>query len=411
MNAFDCFLINMVCILLPLLIYQVYKMHCHNLEKNEEELILYVMLTSSLYLLLKYGHFTETGIYQFAFVNLPILIAYYFRQKGFALLMSIFVAIYEAWNYPNFLFAGILTTIIYFVLYIWLEKKFQGQKLIQLFLIITTFVFTVSIASTYQEKPIVQLPQILLAMILLYGSTEGIIWIIQKGDDVLDLNAILKELEKEKVLRASLFQITHEIKNPIAVCKGYLDMMDLATVQKKMEYIPIIKNEINRTLVLMDDFLDYTKIKITPEIMDITLLLEELLRELKPLLKEKNVETIIVLSKDEIDILGDYNRLKQVFVNVLKNAMEARAPHRKMKLEITMKKSKNKVTITVKDNGVGMSKETLNRCGEMFYTTKTNGTGIGVSLANTIIERHNGTIQYQSEEGHGTTVTIQLPTA
>ena len=76
-----------------------------------------------------------------------------------------------------------------------------------------------------------------------------------------------------------------------------------------------------------------------------------------------------------------------------------------------MKKSKNKVTITVKDNGVGMSKETLNRCGEMFYTTKTNGTGIGVSLANTIIERHNGTIQYQSEEGHGTTVTIQLPTA
>lgn len=268
-----------------------------------------------------------------------------------------------------------------------------------------------SIASTYQEKPIVQLPQILLAMILLYGSTEGIIWIIQKGDDVLDLNAILKELEKEKVLRASLFQITHEIKNPIAVCKGYLDMMDLATDQKKMKYIPIIKNEINRTLVLMDDFLDYTKIKITPEIMDITLLLEELLRELKPLLKEKKVETKIVLSKDEIDILGDYNRLKQVFVNVLKNAMEARAPHRKMKLEITMKKSKNKVTITVKDNGVGMSKETLNRCGEMFYTTKTNGTGIGVSLANTIIERHNGTIQYQSEEGHGTTVTIQLPTA
>lgn len=179
-------------------------------------------------------------------------------------------------------------------------------------------------------------------MILLYGSTEGIIWIIQKGDDVLDLNAILKELEKEKVLRASLFQITHEIKNPIAVCKGYLDMMDLATDQKKMEYIPIIKNEINRTLVLMDDFLDYTKIKITPEIMDITLLLEELLRELKPLLKEKKVETKIVLSKDEIDILGDYNRLKQVFVNVLKNAMEARAPHRKMKLEITMKKAKIK---------------------------------------------------------------------
>ena len=57
--------------------------------------------------------------------------------------------------------------------------------------------------------------------------------IIQKGDDVLDLNAILKELEKEKVLRASLFQITHEIKNPIAVCKGYLDMMDLATIKKR----------------------------------------------------------------------------------------------------------------------------------------------------------------------------------
>ena len=410
MNTFDCFIMNMICILLPLLIYQVYKMHCHNLEKSEEELILYVTLASSLYLLLKYGRFTETGIYQFVFVNLPILIAYYFRQKSFAFLMSIFVAIYEAWNYPKFLLAGILTTVLYLGLYVWLEKKHQGQKLIQLFLIITTFVFTVSIASTYQEYPIVQLPQILLAMVLLYGSTEGIIWIIQKGDDVLELNAILKELEKEKVLRASLFQITHEIKNPIAVCKGYLDMMDLASNQKKMEYIPIIKNEINRTLVLMDDFLDYTKIKITPEIMDITLLLEELLRELKPLLKEKKVETKIILSKDEIDILGDYNRLKQVFVNILKNAMEASAPQRKMKIELTIKKYKNKVIITVSDNGIGMSKETLNRCGEMFYTTKANGTGIGVSLANTIIDRHNGTIQYQSEEGRGTTVMIQLPT-
>ena len=84
----------------------------------------------------------------------------------------------------------------------------------------------------------------------------------------MNINTAMKELEKEKVLRTSLFKLTHEIKNPLAVCKGYLDMLDLNNQEKVDKYIPIVKGEIERTLTLMDDYLDYTKVKINKEEVD-----------------------------------------------------------------------------------------------------------------------------------------------
>ena len=82
-----------------------------------------------------------------------------------------------------------------------------------------------------------------------------ILFFLNKGEEVMMLNNVIHELEKEKKLRESLFKITHEIKNPIAVCKGYLDMFDVNNEEHSRKYIPIIKEEIARTLILLQDFL------------------------------------------------------------------------------------------------------------------------------------------------------------
>ena len=101
----------------------------------------------------------------------------------------------------------------------------------------------------------------------------------------ISFNKSLQDLEREKQLRMSLFQITHEIKNPITVCKGYLDMFDVNNKDHAKKYVPILKSEIKRVLVLIEDFLSITKLKIDKEIIDVTTLIEENEQNFMPLLR------------------------------------------------------------------------------------------------------------------------------
>ena len=104
---------------------------------------------------------------------------------------------------------------------------------------------------------------------------------------------------------------------------------------------------------------------------------------------------------------GDYDRLKQVFVNVIKNSIEAIDNNGIIDMSIRI--NGKKVIITISDNGVGMTTDELKDVKEMFYTTKKNGTGLGVALSNEIIVAHNGKMEYESIKNVGTKCIITLP--
>ena len=258
-----------------------------------------------------------------------------------------------------------------------------------------------------EEIPFLILEVVTMTLIFLFISYI-LLLLFRKSEAVLDYNSTINELNREKEIKLSLFKISHEIKNPLAVCRGYLDMMSEANYKNYKKYLPIINSEINRTLFLMDDFLDYTKLKINKEDVDIVYLLEEIEEEFKPILKNKNVKFFSNLPDEEIYLDLDYNRMKQVFVNVFKNSIEASCGNEVINLKLV--ENSNNITITIEDNGEGMSKETLNKIGEAFYTTKERGTGLGVSLSKEIIKLHGGKMWYQSTLGSGTTVYITLPT-
>jgi len=143
--------------------------------------------------------------------------------------------------------------------------------------------------------------------------------------------------------------------------------------------------------------------------MDIVLLLEETTDSMSPLFKKNNVEIDMDLEDDEVYIDGDYNRLKQVLVNIIKNAIEATSDKDKAKVCLTTKIENKNIKISISDNGVGIDKEEINNIGKAFYTTKVKGTGLGVLLSKEIIDLHEGSIDYYSIKGRGTTVTIVLP--
>ena len=239
---------------------------------------------------------------------------------------------------------------------------------------------------------------ILLACILFFRLLLIAMFQLLKLGNI-DLSLDYMETEK------SIFKITHEIKNPIAVCKGYLDMLDIHDKDKVTRYIPIIRSEINRTLTLMDDFMSMKNIHIRKHILDLYLLIEDVYDVMLPVLKQHKVKLIIPNYQDELYMMGDYDRLKQVLINLIKNAYEAKAT----KIEIRTHCFSKRVKIEVVDNGVGISKENLKRVGEIFYSTKPKGTGIGVNLSKEIIGLHKGDIRYQSSGKKGTLVTIILP--
>ena len=216
----------------------------------------------------------------------------------------------------------------------------------------------------------------------------------------------LKDLQNLKNLRESIFKITHEIKNPIAVCKGYLDMFQINNKEHNENYIPIIKEEINRTLVLLQDFLSLNKVTIEKDILDINLLIEDVIDSFHLLSKEKNIIITYKNTDDEIFINGDYNRIVQVLINVIKNSIEAIEANGIIKIELN--NNEDEVEILVHDNGPGMDSETLEKIKQLFFTTKQNGTGLGVALSNEIVEAHGGKMKYTSIVNNGTTVLITL---
>ena len=227
----------------------------------------------------------------------------------------------------------------------------------------------------------------------------------EKGIEALNTHIKYKELKKEKQIRLSLFKITHEIKNPIAVCKAYLDMFDPNNLEHSRKYIPIIKNEIDRILVLLQDFLLVNKTNMNCDIMDINMLIDEVSDKVKCFMDSNSINFQINTIDDEVFINGDYNRLCQVLINILKNSIEAESKN----ITLTLSESDNKLLININDDGIGISKEIMDKIYEPFYTTKRSGTGLGVSLSKEIINAHNGNIEYSSVEGNGTEVKIILP--
>ena len=413
MKIFEGILLNSIYLLFPLLVYLLVVICVRNIDKKAKKLLLETALFSSLYLLFKYGK-NSSLIYPMIVFNVLLLLSYLKKKNITAIIMSIFLVIYYKNTTPLSYFILIVEYTMYFLIcnYITRRRKASKIAMITVFVIIKSFTLSMQTFLMFNDKSDIvnNFIDLFITMTIFTFIAYLCLYIITKGEDIIDLNKITTELEKEKSLRESLFKITHEIKNPIAVCKGYLDMIDYDDKKKVEKYIPIIKDQISRTLILMDDFLDYTKVKINKEEVDLYMLLEDSCDVSEPLFKKAGIKVEFEIPDDEIYMELDYNRMKQVLVNIFKNSIEAKDKKKKYKfINIDVINGRNDVTIKIKDNGIGMDKKNLSKVDEMFYTTKEKGTGLGVALSKEIIELHGGSMKYTSQIGKYTQVTIKLP--
>jgi len=209
-------------------------------------------------------------------------------------------------------------------------------------------------------------------------------------------------IKEENIVHDTLFKIAHEVKNPLAIALGYLQMLNNdANMVKVLKYLP----KIGRSVMILDDFLNCTKISVNKEMIDLYYLIEEVSDSLKEQFLDNNLKIDCLIPDTELYINGDYDKLRQVFVNVLKNSYEANANVIKIFTEI----ENNYVTVYIVDNGDGIDTAVIDRIGEMFFTTKINGTGVGVNFSKEIVRLHNGWFNIDNNKRGGVVVTIKIP--
>lgn len=400
MNIFEMLILNIILISYPLLVYIIYIVANKNISKSEKDIFFDFILISSSFLVTRYGSYFENTLLTF-FLGSVVFLSLIKRRYAVAIILE---GIVLSSFYPN-ISSMLYFTVVYIIIdfLVFLYKRYEKLKITFLYTYLILYSGSFFLWFFFLESK--QVYYSILLIIVYIIMIKVLVMLVTQGEEIMKTHVAFKELQKEQKIRLSLFKITHEIKNPVAVCKAYLDMFDVENVEHSRKYVPIIRNEIERLLLLLQDFLLVNKSNMRYEIMDINMLLEDVSKNIQPLMDENSISFKVDTIDDELFINGDYNRLSQVMVNILKNSIEAHARDIVLRTHLT----NQQLEVYVEDNGQGMDTEVVSKIYEPFYTTKPRGSGLGVSLSNEIILAHQGTLQYDSKCGKGTSVKITLP--
>ncbi|KXA31442.1 ATPase/histidine kinase/DNA gyrase B/HSP90 domain protein [Peptoniphilus harei] len=304
------------------------------------------------------------------------------------------------------------------------EVKAAIFKTIISLLIFTLFVAllttTVSLLiSKSIVRPILELTEV--AKTMLKGNYEEKAKVFEDdeiGELAKTLNAMSDEIiNKDRIKNDFISSISHELRTPLTSIKGWAVVLKDAKEDEKdlvEDGLNIIENEADRLAKMVEELLDFSRyisgrITLDKEIIDISQTCLDISKQMKPRAKSNNIELITDLPKESILINADENRIKQLLINLLDNAIKFTSDKGWVKFQ--MLKEDDKVQIMISDNGMGMTKEELAHVKEKFYKGKhsKSHSGIGLSISDEITKLHQGSLEIFSEENIGTTVKVSLP--
>jgi two-component system phosphate regulon sensor histidine kinase PhoR len=231
----------------------------------------------------------------------------------------------------------------------------------------------------------------------------------------------ITEIKKLEVMRKDFVaNVSHELKTPVTSIKGFSEtLLDGAmNNQDTLEaFLSIINKESERMQSLIQDLLDFSKIeqqefKLNIQDFDLYELINEVITMLNKKAKSKDIRLELEFQREELYIQGDHDRLKQVFINLISNAILYTPP--KGFVKVSLFNHEKSVKIHVKDSGVGIKQEEIPRIFERFYrvdrarSRDSGGTGLGLAIVKHLVEAHHGNISVRSTLGEGSEFIIEL---
>ncbi|AUO10793.1 ATP-binding protein [Priestia megaterium] len=244
-------------------------------------------------------------------------------------------------------------------------------------------------------------------------TKDGIAKAIDELEVIMEKTRMQKELQRAEKMNAIgqlAASVAHEIRNPMTVVKGFLQLFQDNTKLSNTElsYIHLMINEMDRAEAIIHDYLSLAK----PDVHQHRFInCLECVTSLVDLLSSYALLTnniIIELdAKEEMYVRGSRNELNQVLLNIMKNGIEAMRAGGT--LRVGLYKREGHVHIQIEDTGIGMTSEQMNRLGTAFYSLKEKGTGIGLMVSYQLVEQMNGRIEVESIPGKGSTFTLIFP--
>lgn len=244
-----------------------------------------------------------------------------------------------------------------------------------------------------------------LVPMLINDQITGVIGYAQDVTLIRETEEVLRKTEKLSVVGELAASVAHEVRNPLTSLIGFVQLLKSNELEYQ-HYYSIMLSELDRINLIVSELLVLAK----PQDMkfsehNIVILMNDVVSLLKP---EANLNgtSISIKGNESIPIIRcEANQLKQVFINIIKNSIEASATS--VSIEFSM--AHDQVTVNVKDNGQGIEKARIKHLGEPFYSSKEKGTGLGLTVSSRIIETHRGNITFESTLGKGTEVHLRLP--
>lgn len=218
---------------------------------------------------------------------------------------------------------------------------------------------------------------------------------------------LLRKWERVSAVGELAAGIAHEIRNPLTTLKGFLQLLRKETDNPM--YFDLMRSELDRIEMVTNEFLMLAKPQaIQHKAIELVQLLDAVVTLFNTQAILKNIYIILQVTSPIPPIMGDSNHLKQVFINILKNALESMPGGGTIKVLVSHQEG-NPVNIEIQDEGCGIPEELIPKLGEPFYTLKEKGTGLGLMISYKIIREHHGSIRITSKPGEGTTVCVTLP--
>lgn len=221
------------------------------------------------------------------------------------------------------------------------------------------------------------------------------------------MEELMRRSEKLNTVGQLAAGVAHEIRNPLTTLRGFLQLQEYSN-KLNLDHVRVMLSELERINLIVGEFLILAK----PQAVKFKMRdIRDIISEVSAFMSSEALMHNVVIkenyTKDDCCIPCEDNQLKQVFINVVKNAIEAmpNGGH----VHIAIQRLANHVSVQVTDEGIGMDEETLQRIGDPFFTVKENGTGLGIMVSQKIIQSHQGLMELSSQLNVGTTVRILLP--
>jgi PAS domain S-box-containing protein len=246
------------------------------------------------------------------------------------------------------------------------------------------------------------------------GEQMGALVTLRDLDSLESINTQLQVSERLAALGRITAGVAHEVKNPLNSMRLWLENLkeSLSGDQgaEAQQAVRVLDKEIDRLDTVVKRFLDFTRpVELKLEATDLAELLREVVRVAQPQMQRAGVEVEEMLGNGVPEVWADRDLLKQAVLNLVLNATEAMASGGELRVELARRGEM--AEISVSDSGKGIPLENQQKIFQLFFTTRMGGSGIGLATTFRIVQLHNGSIDFQSEAGRGTTFRIELPLA